>query len=619
MRQGRAVCTVSAAALMLGVSNAATIGLHFQPDWTENNSPGYTGFPVTATAFGVAPENWENLTPMPTGYNGSGNAPGPFSLTETITTTTATGGLHPLPQGSITVSWAAVAANTSGFAGNDPGYGGNHPHVGEQEVYYGFLRDDQFVYTHPTSVIGYSVQIRGLKSLFPNSEFVLQLVAATDSGTAFTNAIVTAGASSQSLTYSATRSGSGIFGGVSSVSTALSADAITIAGAPALKDDANGVDLASTLSGIIITDKPLITIAPKTPAAPFKEGDSTTLSVTAIGVPPLTYQWRKDGLAIPGATGTSYTISNVGLANSGHYDVVVSNAYGSATSVAAAVTGDILIAGKTGLIIDSSVGRHHASDGGTAWLASSTDGNGTNRTGVTKFTASQPSLITLAGDTNFDGAQGTISFWVRSAGTFIDDPVSTGNKGAALFDRSGGAGLLVIQNDDGTIKVQPDGSGNSFTSTGTISDNYWHLITVTYDQADTGAVSLYIDGVLDSSNNGNAVAWSWTAGLPIRLGLSSDAYWRPFDGQLDNFRLYSRVLSDGEIAALYATDAAPNDVVQVQLDFNSAPTNGLSLEWLNGGLQAAVNVTGAYTNVPASTSPFAIWPGQLPGFYRTQR
>jgi hypothetical protein len=88
---------------------------------------------------------------------------------------------------------------------------------------------------------------------------------------------------------------------------------------------------------------------------------------------------------------------------------------------------------------------------------------------------------------------------------------------------------------------------------------------------------------------------------------------------LDNFRLYSRVLSDGEIAALYATDAAPNDVVQVQLDFNSAPTNGLSLEWLNGGLQAAVNVTGAYTNVPASTSPFAIWPGQLPGFYRTQR
>ena len=30
----RAVCTVSAAALMLGASQAATVGLHFQPDWS---------------------------------------------------------------------------------------------------------------------------------------------------------------------------------------------------------------------------------------------------------------------------------------------------------------------------------------------------------------------------------------------------------------------------------------------------------------------------------------------------------------------------------------------------------------------------------------------------------
>ncbi|HEY3913391.1 MAG TPA: hypothetical protein VGN61_02800, partial [Verrucomicrobiae bacterium] len=60
-------CTVSAAALMLGVSSAATVGLHF----TETYCGGYTnysGFPVTLTAFGVAPGNWQNLIPMGTGY-----------------------------------------------------------------------------------------------------------------------------------------------------------------------------------------------------------------------------------------------------------------------------------------------------------------------------------------------------------------------------------------------------------------------------------------------------------------------------------------------------------------------------------------------------------------------
>lgn len=43
----------------------------------------------------------------------------------------------------------------------------------------------------------------------------------------------------------------------------------------------------------------------------------------------LSYQWRKNGVNIPGATGGSYTINAVTASDAGSYDVIVSNACGS--------------------------------------------------------------------------------------------------------------------------------------------------------------------------------------------------------------------------------------------------------------------------------------------------
>ncbi|MBI2514186.1 MAG: immunoglobulin domain-containing protein [Opitutae bacterium] len=67
-------------------------------------------------------------------------------------------------------------------------------------------------------------------------------------------------------------------------------------------------------------------------------GASVTFTVVADGTAPLTYQWRKGGNAIDGATAAGYTIASAQIADAGSYDVVVSNAFGSATSSAAALT-----------------------------------------------------------------------------------------------------------------------------------------------------------------------------------------------------------------------------------------------------------------------------------------
>jgi alpha-tubulin suppressor-like RCC1 family protein len=61
-------------------------------------------------------------------------------------------------------------------------------------------------------------------------------------------------------------------------------------------------------------------------------GNNATFTVAAVGTPSMTYQWYSNLVSIPGATGTSYTISNVQSNHAASYSVVVTNDYGMATS-----------------------------------------------------------------------------------------------------------------------------------------------------------------------------------------------------------------------------------------------------------------------------------------------
>ena len=61
-------------------------------------------------------------------------------------------------------------------------------------------------------------------------------------------------------------------------------------------------------------------------------GSNITFSVDATGTPPLGYQWRKNGVNIPGATNSWLTITNVQVSDGGSYSVVVANLAGSATN-----------------------------------------------------------------------------------------------------------------------------------------------------------------------------------------------------------------------------------------------------------------------------------------------
>lgn len=66
-------------------------------------------------------------------------------------------------------------------------------------------------------------------------------------------------------------------------------------------------------------------------------GANATLSVTAAGSTPMIYQWYKDGVALPEATNTVLSLTNLVASDAGRYYVVLGNGYGSVTSKVALV------------------------------------------------------------------------------------------------------------------------------------------------------------------------------------------------------------------------------------------------------------------------------------------
>ena len=82
---------------------------------------------------------------------------------------------------------------------------------------------------------------------------------------------------------------------------------------------------------------PSITVQPADQS--IQAGQTATYSVTATGTAPLSYQWRKNGTAIAGATSASYTTPAQTTADSGAtFAAVVSNSAGSVISRAARLT-----------------------------------------------------------------------------------------------------------------------------------------------------------------------------------------------------------------------------------------------------------------------------------------
>src|SRR6266853_602764 len=105
----------------------------------------------------------------------------------------------------------------------------------------------------------------------------------------------------------------------------------------------NLVITAAGCSGSVSVTTNSSPVAPSITSQPTSQtvtaGQTATFTVVATGTPPLSYQWKKNGTAVSGATSSSYTTPATTSADNGsQFTVVVSNVAGSATSIAATLT-----------------------------------------------------------------------------------------------------------------------------------------------------------------------------------------------------------------------------------------------------------------------------------------
>jgi len=85
----------------------------------------------------------------------------------------------------------------------------------------------------------------------------------------------------------------------------------------------NSVGSVTSLPATLSGTAPLPTIVTPPSNITVTAGQSATLSVEATDTEPLSYQWRRNGFPIPGATNSSFTLPSASRTDADYYDVIV--------------------------------------------------------------------------------------------------------------------------------------------------------------------------------------------------------------------------------------------------------------------------------------------------------
>ena len=143
----------------------------------------------------------------------------------------------------------------------------------------------------------------------------------------------------------------------------------------------------------------------------------------------------------------------------------------------------------------------------------------------------------------------TVAMWVKTT----DTAGSAGAQwwsGKGLVDGEvGGGGAdwgTAIVNGKFVLGVGSVSGDTTIASSVNINDGTWHHVAATRNNT-SGAMAVYVDGVLRGSGTGPTGSRTFPPGLRIGSLQTANNF---LNGTLDDVRLYDRILTAGEIAAL---------------------------------------------------------------------
>lgn len=307
-------------------------------------------------------------------------------------------------------------------------------------------------------------------------------------------------------------------------------------------------------------------------------GQSASFSAAATGTAPLQYQWQKNGGAIAGATGSSYSTPATALDDDGaSFSVVVSNSAGSTSSNAARLT--VVATAVVPTIIDQPSSAT-INAGQTATFAVLASGSAPltyvwHKNGASIAGASDSSYTTAAAVSADDGAVFTVTV-SNSAGTIT----------------SNGASLTVTAAPIAPgIAVQP-------ASTSVLEGQ-----GATFSVQATGTAPLAYQWRKNGSLIGGATSASYTTGAT----LASD-HNAVFSVSVTNVAgtvtSADAVLTVNPVAGTPGDEFGPRSITVTAGDtatFSTA-TNGASYSWTRNGVRIAGATSHSYTTPPTTLS-----------------
>ena len=424
-------------------------------------------------------------------------------------------------------------------------------------------------------------------------------------------------------------------------------------------------------STIAVTPVPGFTVSmvPAVSSLNLYAGLAVNFAVTASGTEPFYYRWLTNGVAVAGATGSSYVatmplgstsvscqvsnsfnglssltlgpvnLTGVNAATNMYQATILSNspvAYWTLSEPAnflnngnAGATAYDYVGGHNGTYANVNLGLAGFDPVNASWLTSAQFGVFTpSNSVVTETDRSGSGLPNLdfARPSGSD-AQFSVEAWVNSSNN-ANGIVSKGNGHSEQFslDMVNSGFRFVFRDAAGTAH-------DTGTSPAPTVGQWYHVVGV-WDGA-SGAARLFVNGVNVRSLTGLATGLGlWTpannASLPgaslvhfgaLTSSTATNVYDLQFQGKIAHVALYNYALNTNQVVAhYYSATNLPAVVTPGTLIAKDFGHGQLQLIWnFSGVLQSATNVAGPYSTEVGVASPYTVQATNAFKFYRIKQ
>ena len=207
--------------------------------------------------------------------------------------------------------------------------------------------------------------------------------------------------------------------------------------------------------------------------------------------------------------------------------------------------------------------------------------------------ASNRSKILTSGLTTYNDF--SISFWMNSDDfTYYRIMMGTSDS----YNTQAGFGIMTgfPNNGDLTFRASAGSGGVDITATG-LSDGTWYHVVITQDSSTT-TKKIYINGTLEDTDTTSTIANG--QGYSLILGGYSIYDNNPYDGTLDQIRIYSSALDQTDVTNLYRENNIPTTNLVTHYTFDNTYTDQVGSN--NGTASNTTFVNGVYGGTPTNVN-----------------